>query len=56
MDYIVAHYDEILAAIGAIVTAASAVVAITPSTRDDEIMGKIVGFIAKFSIFNKRTK
>ena len=56
MDYITAHLDQILSAIGAVVTAASAIVALTPSTRDDEVLGKIIGFIERFSIFNKRTK
>ena len=56
MDYIAQHLDEILAAIGAIVTAASMIVALTPSTKDDEALGKIVKFIEKFSVVTKRTK
>lgn len=56
MEYIVAHLDEILAAIGAVVTAATMIVALTPSTKDDEILGKIVKVIEKFSVVSKRTK
>ena len=56
MEWIIAHYNDILAAIGAVVSAASAIVILTPSTRDDEILGQIVGLIEKFSIFAKRTK
>ncbi len=56
MDFIFDKADEILMAIGAIVTAASAIVALTPSTKDDEILGKIIKFLELFSIFNKRTK
>jgi hypothetical protein len=56
MEWIAAHYNEILAAIGAVVTAASAIIALTPSTKDDEVLGKIMLLVEKFSIFNKRTK
>lgn len=56
MDWLIAHYDDILTAIGALVTAASTIVVLTPSTRDDEILGKVVGFLSHFSVFNKRTK
>ncbi len=56
MEWIIEHKEEIFAAIGAVVTAASAIIALTPSTKDDAILGKIVKFISLFSIFNKRTK
>lgn len=56
MNFILEHYDEILAAIGAVVSAATAIVALTPSTRDDAILGKIVKFIELFSVVTKRTK
>ena len=41
--------------IGAIVTAASAIVKVTPTTKDDTIVGKIVAFISKLSIFNTKS-
>lgn len=56
LEFITTHYNEILAAIGAVVTAASAIVALTPSTKDDEVLGKIISFISRFSVFNKKTK
>ena len=56
IDFITAHGPDILAAIGAVVTAATASVALTPSTRDDEILGKIVKALELLSIVNKRTK
>lgn len=56
MEWITQHYDEVLQIIGAVVSAATLIVALTPSTRDDEILGKIVAFIEKFSVMTKRTK
>lgn len=52
---IIANLDKILIGVGALVTAASTIVALTPSTKDDEILGKIVKFIEVFSVFNKKT-
>ena len=56
MDWIVQHFQDIMAAIGAVVSAASAIVALTPTTKDDEFLGKIVTFIEKFSVVSKRTE
>jgi hypothetical protein len=56
MNWISENYDNILAVIGAVVTLASTIVALTPSTKDDAVVGKIVEFIAKFSVFNRKTK
>jgi hypothetical protein len=56
MEYLVTNSQAIFAAIGAIVTAASAIVALTPSTKDDAIVGKIVEFISRFSVFNRKVK
>jgi len=59
MEYLYLAYenlDKIFIAIGALVAAASTIVALTPSTKDDEILGKIVKFIELFSVFNKKTK
>lgn len=56
MEFLAAHIQDILAAIGAIVTAATILVGITPSTRDDEILGKIVKVLELASVVNKKTK
>lgn len=56
IEFIQANYESIFAIIGALVTFASTVVAITPSTKDDAIVGKIVEFISKFSVFNRKVK
>lgn len=55
VQLIIANLDKILIGVGALVTAASTIVALTPSTKDDEILGKIVKFIELFSVFNKKT-
>ena len=54
MDRIIEHYMEILAGIGALVTAASTIVKLTPGTADDEFVGKLVRFLELFSIFNAK--
>ena len=41
MNFIITHFDEILIAITSVVTAASAVCALTPSPKDDTIVSKI---------------
>jgi len=41
MNFIINHISEILVAISAVVTAASAICALTPSTKDDTIVSKI---------------
>ena len=56
MDWILTHYTEIFATIGAIVTAASAIVALTPTKKDDEVLRAVIEFLSKFSVFNPKTK
>ena len=41
MNFIINHIDEILVVISSIVTTASAICALTPSTKDDSILSKI---------------
>lgn len=55
MNWIVENYEVVFAIFGQIVAVASAIVALTPSTKDDEFVGKVVKFIEKLSIFTKRT-
>lgn len=56
MQWIIDNYQNILTAIGAIVTAASTIVALTPSTKDDELLGKLIKAVEYLSVFNKKTK
>ncbi len=41
MDFIITHFDEFLVAITSLVTAASAICALTPNTKDDSVVAKI---------------
>lgn len=54
MDWILENYMAIFATIGAVVTAASSFVKLTPSTEDDEFLGKVVRFLEIFSIFTAK--
>lgn len=48
------HYDDILAIIGGIVSIATIIVKLTPSTKDDEILNKIINILSKLSIINTK--
>ena len=54
LTFIQNHYDELLAIIGGIVSIASIIVKLTPTTKDDKILKYIIDFLAKFSIFNTK--
>ena len=54
ISFIQNHYDELLAIIGGVVSIATIIVKLTPSTRDNEILEKIINFLAKFSIINTK--
>ena len=54
INFIQNHYDEFLAIIGGIVSIATIIVKLTPSTKDDEVLGKIINLLAKFSIINTK--
>lgn len=48
------HYDDILAIIGGIVSIATIIVKLTPSTKDDETLNKIINVLSKLSIINTK--
>ena len=54
INFITNHYDEVLAIIGGVVSVATIIVKLTPTTKDDEILDKIVSFLAKFSLVNTK--
>lgn len=52
MENIIEYANQALAVIGAIVTAATIIVKITPSQEDDKILAKIITFLDFFSVVN----
>lgn len=50
--WITEHWKDILAIIGSVVTVASLIVKLTPSTKDDAILAKIIKILAALSLFN----
>ena len=50
---VVANLPVIMQYVGAVVVFASTIVKLTPTTKDDEILGKVINLLEKFSIFNK---
>lgn len=54
INFIQSNYDELLAIIGGVVSIASIIVKLTPTTKDDKVLKYIINFLAKFSIFNTK--
>lgn len=52
MEWITSHWQEILEWIGGIVTAASIIVKLTPTQKDDNILAKVIKVLAALSLFN----
>ena len=54
MMWIIEHFETILAIYGALVALSTAIVKLTPNTKDNEILEKIIKFFDKFStVFTK---
>lgn len=57
IDWLSNHWVEILAALAAIHTAAVAVVNLTPTPKDDEIVAKVYRWVERFAgIFTNKVK
>ena len=54
ITFIQNHCDELLAIIGGIVSIATIIVKLTPTTKDDDVLNKIINILAKFSIVNTK--
>lgn len=52
MEWITAHWTDILAWIGGVVSAASIIVKLTPTQKDDNVLAKIIKVLAALSLFN----
>lgn len=54
ISWIAEHWTDILAIYGGIVAVCTVIVKLTPSTKDNEILDKIIKFLDKFStVFTK---
>lgn len=52
MDWIMEHWKDILAIIGAAVSLATLIVAITPTQKDDALLAKIIKILAAIGLLN----
>lgn len=54
MNWILEHWADLLTIYGGIVAVATIIVKLTPNTKDNEILDKIIKFLDKFStVFTK---
>lgn len=56
MNFIIENWEQLFAAITAIVTAASAIAAVTPSETDNKVVGKIKKVVDVLAINIKNAK
>lgn len=54
INFLQHNYNNILAVIGGVVSTATIIVKITPTTKDDDILDKVTNVLAKFSIINTK--
>lgn len=54
LETIAANAETILAWVGGIVSCASIIVKLTPTTKDDTVLEKIINFLDYFSIVNTK--
>ena len=57
VEFVTSNGPSILAAIGAVYVAATAVAALTPTKADDEFLGKLKGWLLRVGLdFSKKPK
>ena len=57
IEYIITHMDELWLIVSTIITLATLIVRLTPTQKDDEILGKIIKFIEKIAnLWDSRKK
>ena len=52
MEWINAHLNDVFAIIAAVIGLATAIVKITPTQKDDNILAKIIKILSVFSLCN----
>ena len=53
MEWLQEHGKQVLEIIGAVVTLATLIVKLTPSTKDDTILDRVVKVLVMFSLVNR---
>lgn len=54
LEVIIANTETILAWVGGIVSCASIIVKLTPTTKDDTVLEKVINFLDYFSVVNTK--
>lgn len=54
LEFITTNSQTILAWIGGVVSCASIIVKLTPTTKDDSVLEKVINVLDYFSIFNTK--
>lgn len=52
MEWITAHWKDVLSVIGGVVTVCSLIVKLTPTQKDDTVLAKIIKVLAVLGLFN----
>ena len=52
MTFITQHYDEVLQILGAVVALATLIVKLTPTQKDDNVLGKFIRVLSALSLCN----
>lgn len=52
MEWITAHWKDVLAIIGGVVTTASIIVKLTPTPKDNSVLEKIIVILSALGLFN----
>lgn len=52
MEWITAHWKDVLAVIGGVVTVASLIVKLTPTQKDDTVLAKLIKILSVLGLFN----
>lgn len=54
LEIIVTNIDSVFAVIGGVVSVASIIVKLTPTTKDDSVLEKVINFLDYFSVVNTK--
>ena len=54
LETIIMNAETILAWVGGIVSCASIIVKLTPTTKDDSVLEKVINFLDYFSVVNTK--